>query len=442
MNATQHLKNDMLEAGEGIVDITPPLGIELAGYHRQPGNERLITRIRQPTSTRALVLRLKAVETAIVSIEVGAVSRDFVKRVQARVANQVEFPAENVRICVTHTHSMPTLRYLRQWGAIPQRPYIDALENSVVQAVEFVKKDLAPTDLYVGKAHAVGGNFNRTSETWKTDELFTKTSTDKERWLDTMLHVLHFHQGEPKRGLLWYHFSAHPVCHGDGNAGPDWPGTVSEQTRSGDGLAPAFLQGHCGDVNPGDGTPPWRGGDPEKVSVSIYAALHRALDHANRVKVSELRISSADIEVPLDIKLLKAQLAKYKENPSQCASGEWVDSRFAQDWFEGAKRWDLQQTSYITPISVTQLGEVGLLFHPAELYSYYGLEIRRDSPFENTLVFGYTDDFIGYLTDPNAYETSEYAAIVVPKSTDLPPFTSEDARVFTMAAKAFLQKVT
>ena len=124
MNATQHLKNDMLEAGEGIVDITPPLGIELAGYHRQPGNERLITGIRQPTSTRALVLRLKAVETAIVSIEVGAVSRDFVKRVQARVANQVEFPAENVRICVTHTHSMPPLRYLRQWGVIPPKASI------------------------------------------------------------------------------------------------------------------------------------------------------------------------------------------------------------------------------------------------------------------------------------------------------------------------------
>jgi len=109
-------------------------------------------------------------------------------------------------------------------------PKAYALENSVVQAVEFAKKDLAPTDLYVGKAHAVGGNFNRTSETWKTDELFTKTSTDKERWLDTMLHILHFHQGESKRGLLWYHFSAHPVCHGDGNAGPDWLGTVSEQT--------------------------------------------------------------------------------------------------------------------------------------------------------------------------------------------------------------------
>ena len=117
-------------------------------------------------------------------------------------------------------------------------------------------------------------------------------------------------------------------------------------------------------------------------------------------------------------------------------------ARFATDWFEAAKRWDLQQTSCISPISVIQLGEVGLLFHPAELYSYYGLEIRRDSPFEHTLVIGYTDDFIGYLTDPKAYQTGEYAAIVVPKITDLPLFTAEAARVFTMEAKVFLQKVS
>jgi len=441
MDATDHLENDVLQAGEGVFDITPPLEIELSGFHFQPGNERLITGIRQPTSTRALVLRLKRVETAIVSMEICAVSGDFVKRVQARVANQVEIPAENVRICVTHTHSMPTLRYFRQWGAIPAKAYMDVLENSVVQAVECAKKDLAPADLYVGKARAVGGNFNRTSETWLTDELFTDTSTDKERWLDTMLHTLHFHRGEKKRALLWYHFSAHPVCYTDGQAGPDWPGIVAEQARSENGLAPAFLQGHCGDVNPGDGSPSWLG-DPEKVSASICAALHSALNHANRVQVSEIQVSSADIEVPFDLKLLTAQLARYEQNPSQCISGEWVDARFSTDWFEAAKRWDLQQTSCISPISVIQLGEVGLLFHPAELYSYYGLEIRRDSPFEHTLVIGYTDDFIGYLTDPKAYQTGEYAAIVVPKITDLPPFTAEAARVFTMKDKAFLQKVS
>jgi len=41
-----------------------------------------------------------------------------------------------------------------------------------------------------------------------------------------------------------------------------------------------------------------------------------------------------------------------------------------------------------------------MLFHPAELYSYYGLAIRRDSPLHDTLVVGCTDGSIGYLTRP------------------------------------------
>ena len=440
MNTTQNLQNDMLEAGEGVVDITPPLGIELSGFHRAPGDERLITGIRQPTATRALVLRLDEVEAAIVSIDMSGVSRAFVKRVQAQVAEQVHIPAEHVRICVTHTHSMPALCYFRQWGAIPPQVYVERVEQSIVQAVELAKGDLTPAELYVGTARAVGGNFNRTSETWKTDELFTTDSSDEERWLDTMLHVLHFQRGRGKQGLLWYHFSAHPVCYTDGEAGPDWVGIVAEQTRSADGLAPAFLQGHCGDVNPGDGGPSWLG-VAEEVAVPIHNALHHALKAAERVDVSELKISNTEIEVPLNIELLKAQLAQYSEDPAQCTSGEWVDAGFAQDWFEGAKKWELQQTSLTPPISAIQLGDVGVLFHPAELYSYYGLEIRRDTPFKHTVVVGYADDFIGYLTDPAAHATAEYAAIVVPKIVDLPPFTPDAARVFTAEVKAFLHRV-
>ncbi len=39
-----------LEAGEGVVDTTPPLGIEMAGFHRPPGKERRIAGIRRPTA--------------------------------------------------------------------------------------------------------------------------------------------------------------------------------------------------------------------------------------------------------------------------------------------------------------------------------------------------------------------------------------------------------
>jgi hypothetical protein len=78
----------MLEAGEGVVDITPPLGIELAGFHKPPGKERKISGIRQPTSARALVLRAKRTEAAIVVLDVLGFSQDFARGVQRRVAKQ------------------------------------------------------------------------------------------------------------------------------------------------------------------------------------------------------------------------------------------------------------------------------------------------------------------------------------------------------------------
>jgi neutral ceramidase len=83
----------------------------------------------------------------------------------------------------------------------------------------------------------------------------------------------------------------------------------------------------------------------------------------------------------------------------------------------------------------------GLLFHPAELYSYYGLKLRASSPLPHTLAVGLSGDEIGYLTDPAAYEKNEYAAIVVPKILECPPYAPEAADVLTGAALELLKKI-
>ncbi len=430
-------RSSLFEVGEGVIGTTPPLGIELAGFHRPADNRRLITGVRQPTAARALVLRHHDVQAAIVSLDICAVSRDFVGRVQRRVAKQTGIPSENVHVCATHTHSMPTFRFFRQWGAVP-RQYMAEVERSVVQAIERARDDLAPAELYVGKSGSDGANFNRTAPTWKTDKEFTADSTDDDRWLDTKVHVMRFERAGEKRDLLWYHFSAHPVCYTDGNAGPDWPGLVEKLVLEQQKTSPVFLQGHCGDVNPGNGKP-WLG-EPDKVAAEVSAAIGRALDAAVAVPVNNIRHVAAQCELSLGLQRFKAQLDQYRTNPSTCTKGEWVDAGFAADWFKSANRWDLNRGKLTAPMSALRLGGAVMLFHPAELYSYYGLAIGRDSPLEHTLVVGYADAFVGYLPDPNAYKTGEYAAITVPKICDLPPFEPETAREFTAAASRLLEK--
>lgn len=427
-----------LEAGEGVVDTTPPLGIEMAGFHRPPGKERRIAGIRRPAAARALLLRLGNTQAAIVSLDVCGVSRQMTARVQAQIAKQLGIPAANVRICATHTHSMPTLRYFRQWGAVSPQ-YLASVERKIVRAVEMAKADLAPAGLYLGKSRAPGASNNRTTKTWNTDEQFTKDSTDAERWLDTTVHVLHFERGQAKRSLLWYHFSAHPVCYRDDNAGPDWPGMVDELVRRKHKMAPSYLQGHCGDVNAGDRSH-WIG-SAENTAGPVAAAIARAIDTARRVKADGLRVQTQRLLLPLDVELFAQWLAAYRKDPSKCNGGPWVDAGFAKDWFQSSVKRDLSRRHTPVLLSVIRLGELALVFHPSELYTCYGLTIRRDSPLADTLVVGYTDDIIGYLPDPSAYKAGEYSAITVPKILDLPPFVPTAGRTLTGAAVAMLKRL-
>ena len=426
------------EAGEGIADITPPLGVELAGFHKPIGQERRCTGVRQTCSVRALMLRLDKTETMIVALDLLGTSAKVAEILKRQISRKTGVSDKNIRICSTHSHSTPALMFLRQWGALSP-DYQKLVERRTVEAAAAAKADLASADLYFGQDRVQGGNFNRTTKTWKTDTEFTKDSTDSERWLDTMLHALYFQREKPKRNLLWYQFSAHAVCFNDTQAGPDWPGLVMNKMQARDDLQPGFLQGHCGDVNPGEGTPNL--GDPEKVSEAVYRALHHATNHSELIMVDQMRIIADKIELPLDIGRLQSELATYEKDPAACTRGEWVDAPFAKDWHEDLKKWSPRKKTYSAPFSAMRLGEVAFLFHPGELYSYYGLAIQRDSPFLKTIVVGYCDDLVGYIPDPTAYEKKEYAAIVVPKLTGLPAFKPEVGRELTQAASNLLRRL-
>ena len=442
LSASQRLyaateSSDQFLAGQAIVDITPPVGIEMGGFHRTPGNERRIQGIRQPTEARALVLRRGEWEAAILSLDLAAVSAEAARRIQERVQQQTGILAGNVRVSVTHTHSMPAFCYLRQWGAIPLE-FAAAVEQKAVEAVQRAQADLAPASLAIGKSRAVGGNFNRTTKDFRTDEQFDDQARDDRRWLDTQVHVLHFERAAGKGSLLWYHFSAHPVCYADEQAGPDWPGIVAAKLREKHALTAAYLQGHAGDVNPGDGDP-WRG-DADKTAAAVYQAVEQAWAARRPVDTSLLHCQSVSFGLPLNLNLFKQWLERYGQDPSQCTTGEWVDSGFAQDWYQANVRRDV--TSPVLPISLSilRIGDLALVFHPSELYSYYGLSIQRGSPLAHTIVVGYTDGIVGYLTDPAAYVSNEYAATVVPKILDFPPFASDAAQQMSAELGRLIQQ--
>lgn len=141
-----------------------------------------------------------------------------------------------------------------------------------------------------------------------------------------------------------------------------------------------------------------------------------------------------------DRELFTTWLARYRDEPEKCASGDWVDAGFARDWYEANVSRPMDQHHLPIAISALHLGDVALAFHPSELYSCYGLAIQRSAPLAETIVVGYSDGLIGYLADPTAYRAGEYAAITVPRILDYPPFPLTAAAELSEAVVSLLKQ--
>ncbi len=431
------VKNKKFNVGEAHVDITPPTGIELAGFHKPAGQERRIEGIRHTPAVRALTLALGNTQAVLVSVDILGLPLAMTRRIDQTIESRYGIPATNVRLCATHTHSMPSFTYLRQWGAVPH-DYMSLVEATILIAIDRALKDAAPAKLSIGSSRAVGASFNRTVKASKTDADFNNDSTHDERWLDTLLQVLHFERGKKKSPILWYHFASHPVCYNDTQAGPDWPGLVDAHVQERFGITPSFLQGHAGDVNPGDGEH-WIG-KPEQSANATFDAIVRAMNNRREVNVDSLISNSEYFGLPLDLDLYKNWQDQYAKDPAACARGTWVDAPFAQDWYDGNHTRTITDPHQYIQLSTLQLGPIQMAFHPAELFSYYGLHIRHNAPTAHTLVVGYTDGLIGYLTDPASFEKEEYAAVVVPKILDIPPYTRNAASEMAQHLNTMLLK--
>ena len=427
-----HVDDDFdILAGQGTVDITPPLGITMGGFHFAPNNPRLIEGIRQKAYARVLLLRVHNQSVILVSLPMLNASRPYVHKIQQHIGSSLNVPPQHVRVCASHSHSMPTVAFNRQWGN--QHPkYLAEVVDKLGRAAQAAHRDLAPARLYVGNAVAKQANANRTASVWKNEDQFDASSTEDDRWLDRRVHVLHFERQMPKSNLLWYHFSAHPTCFTDRQCGPDWPGVVERDYQELDQIYPAFLQGHIGDVSPGGGGL----GNAQHTSFHLCKALPQAVVGATRIRAQQLKVASKSIKLPIDLGRLKQQIAEYEANPRPLGS-------FEQDWYANfATKYDQSQKSLPTAIAALRLGELAMVFQPSELYSYYGLAIERESSARFTIVVGYAEDYIGYVPDPRAFRDNEYAAITVPRILNYPPFASNVGQALVAEAAALLKAIS
>jgi hypothetical protein len=173
----------------------------------------------------------------------------------------------------------------------------------------------------------------------------------------------------------------------------------------GEGTVAAFLQGTCGDINPGDGEQVIRGNNDVVMQVGkdfakcVLDTLERPMQQVTPCRV---QWSKTVVELPLESLPERRQLEITAQ--SSGVLGEWSNLMLT--------RLDSLSTSIPLELSVLKLSDgFSLIGMNAEVVVEYGLYIKQISN-GTVLPIGYTNGMFGYIPTAQqliegGYETHE-----------------------------------
>jgi len=393
---------DSLQAGFATVDITPPLGLEMAGFG--PYYERRATGIHDPLMAHAVVMEIDGKRIAIVACDLAAVTRVVTEEVREEVAKTTGIPGQRVMVSASHTHSGPAVPRWIGWGAQDEK-YLNELPGKIAQAVEVASHNLQVVDLYYGEAPVEGVAANREYENGPTDR---------------HLRVLKFMRGTKLLGFI-VNYSVHNVLMSEENHqySKDLTGLAIEKViRDYPGAVGVFLQGSCGDINP---VGPVNHvplaeclASLKRLSDLFAQDIREALKNASPTKVDRVDIDKTEISLPLvptDRALVRRKMELDDEllkEPSLSPRARNL-LRFDRDSalaiFERFRRLPLNER--VTEIQVARIQNVLIAADPGEVFITFADQISHMLPEWKVWVAGYTNDYIGYIPTPDKYDVEK-----------------------------------
>ncbi len=148
-----------LKMGFGRYNITPPLGVPMAGYRQREG---VAEDVHDELTARAVVFEGDGESAAVVAADVCGLPASVPGQVGARLGERTGIPQGHVVAASVHTHSGPATR--------DETAYRDLLPDLMASAGELAWKRRGPVRLFYGTGMAEGLCVNRRSLGGLVDE--------------------------------------------------------------------------------------------------------------------------------------------------------------------------------------------------------------------------------------------------------------------------------
>lgn len=375
-----------MRAGYGKTEITPPLGVELAGYGYYL--KRRATRVDDPLFVRAVALEDRGRTYVVVSCDILGLNRGIVGRVRAALLDKHAIPPSHVLIVSIHTHTAaPAIAHEGCGEVCPE--YVETLPGAILAACEDALSDMRRVTSLRFSMGRLDGQYayNRAAEDGPVDDCARGFLLSRSE----------------RAPIALISYACHPVCRGRSTGvSADYPGRVCRMAEE-KGVLPVYLNGLCGDIDP------LTCEDGARIDAFAAAILSALTDEI------ELPIRVFGGEVADEIRLLPVSREDIESAAERAAS--------RPDAIPGADRvaraWEREMLSKFDdlpsrePISVHYLvlGGVPVAALPFEGFCAIGHKIRDVLGDTRALTLGCADELLGYLPTRDDIARGAYAAL-------------------------------
>ncbi|EOO41401.1 neutral/alkaline non-lysosomal ceramidase N-terminal domain-containing protein [Bacillus mycoides] len=383
----------MSKVGVCKVDITPPIGIDFIGYHRDTG----INNIEEHIYGTIFVFEKDEMKTVFISIDnIGMLVEDTTM-IRERVASELNEPLQQITVVYTHTHSGP-----ETVGDHPLiKSYKTILLNNVVQGAITANNNMRSCE--VGWDVTTGDiGVNRRE---RTPDGKAKMGINIEGIVDKRIGVLAMRNAESKElaGVIVF-CTAHPnVLKGDSDVlSADYPGMTREILEKIVNCPVIIVQGATGNVNA-----KYRGSQEALKQMAYVLSGHvlTILPTVTYRPIVNLRTISSTMQMKLkdipEIEEIK-RMAQLAEKQWGVNTEEWLTIVLEKH------RRNIQQVSIDLEIQLFQINDGIFSGIPMEPFSETALEMKESVQNELAFFGGYTNGYIGYLPTKEEYAYGGY----------------------------------
>lgn len=435
------IESSPFELGVGVADITPPVGYWRYGYPPVKS-----TGIKDSLYAKALVFKQGDEQGALLICNLLGIPRDLSRIIREQVSKEAGIPFQNITVSATHTHTSPAITEEFQKfidnevnGILvdsDETSYFRYLINGMTKAVMDASENRKAVKMISGIGQAPGLSFNRRYLMTDGKVRFNPGRLNPKTVLpagpvDPDVHFVLFTSED---GLCFNTsltvFASHYV-RGGTEFSSDYPYYLEENLKDafGENFVSVFGLGPCGNINTvnlKDSTIENADRKVEKMGNTLAEVVKNA-DIKKKMSRPDFKVLSKVIYLPLQDYSQEELLWSKEGGTSLYPESSFFEQRRKLKisvWGVQPPLEQLRLKEAIPPsffgdpwrlpveIHVFKLDkQTAIVTMPGELFTEFGIELKKMSPFENTMLIELANADIAYVPTIQAFQEGSYEAI-------------------------------